>query len=139
MKMRNRYLFDAGIFPLMLAGDSNVRKFIDEISSGKAELLVCEVNLAEFYAKTCEKKGRETADIHYLRIRYQPKITVISPDEELTRKAGQLKCKYRKKVSLADCYAAAVATINKAILITTDNNLTEMADLEKIQAKLIPI
>jgi len=139
MKMRNRYLFDAGIFPLMLAGDSNVRKFIDEISSGKAELLVCEVNLAEFYAKTCEKKGRETADIHYLRIRYQPKITVISPDEELTRKAGQLKCKYRKKVSLADCYAAAVATINKAILITTDNNLTEMTNMEKIQAKLIPI
>ena len=139
MKTQNRYLFDAGIFSLILAGDANVRKFVDEISSGKAELLACEVNLAEFYAKTCEKKGREIADIYYLRIRYQPKIMVISPDEELTKKAGQLKCKYRKKVSLADCYAAAVATINKAILITTDNNLTEMADLEKIQAKLIPI
>jgi len=139
MKIQNRYLFDAGIFPLILAGDANVRKFVDEISSGKAELLACEVNLAEFYAKTCERKGRETADIHYLRIRYQPKITVISLDEELTKKAGQLKCKYRKKVSLADCYAAATAAINKAIIITTDNNLAEMANLEKIQAKPIPI
>jgi len=139
MKIQNRYLFDTGIFSLILSGDSNVRKFVEEISSGKAELLACEVNLAEFYAKTCEKKGRETADIYYLRIRYQPKITVISPDEESTKKAGQLKCKYRKKVSLADCYAAATATINKAILITTDNNLTEMTNMEKIQAKLIPI
>jgi predicted nucleic acid-binding protein len=139
MKIQNRYLFDAGIFPLILAGDANVKKFVEEISSGKAELLACEVNLAEFYAKTCEKKGRETADIHYLRIRYQPKITVISPDEELTKKAGLLKCKYRKKVSLADCYAAAVAAINRATLVTTDNSLVEMADLEKIQAKPIPI
>jgi predicted nucleic acid-binding protein len=137
MNPRNRYLLDAGIFPLIFAGNINVKKIVNEIASGKAEPLVCEVNLAEFYAKTCEKKGKEIAELHHLRIRYQPKMTVITPDEELTRKAGWLKCKYRDKVSLADCYAAATSSINKSILITTDKNLAEVAKSEKIRTKLI--
>jgi predicted nucleic acid-binding protein len=73
--------------------------------------MACEINLAEFYAKTCEKKGREVAETYYLRIRYQPKMTIITPNDEITIGDGRLKCKYRGKVSLADCYAAASALI----------------------------
>jgi len=139
MKPRNRYLLDAGIFPLILAGDANVKRFVEEIASGRAEPLACEVNLAEFYAKTCEKKGKEVADIYYLRMRYQPNLTVISPDEELTRNAAWLKCKHRGKVSLADCYAAAAASMEEAILITTDTNLNKVANYENIATKIVPI
>jgi len=139
MKPRNRYLLDAGIFPLILAGDANVKRFVEEIASGRAEPLACEVNLAEFYAKTCEKKGKEVADIYYLRMRYQPNLTVISPDEELTRNAAWLKCKHRGKVSLADCYAAAAASMEEAILITTDTNLNKVANSENIATKIVPI
>jgi len=139
MKPRNRYLLDAGIFPLILAGDANVKRFVEEIASGRAEPLACEVNLAEFYAKTCEKKGKEVADIHYLRMRYQPNMTVISPNEELTRNAAWLKCKHRGKVSLADCYAAAVASTSEAILITTDTNLSKVANSENIATRIVPL
>jgi len=139
MKGRSRYLLDAGIFPLILAGDSNVRRYVDEIASEKAEPLACEVNLAEFYARTCQVKGRELADLYYLRIRHQPRMVIVAPDEELTKKAGWLKCKYRGKVSLADCYAAAAASLQGAVLITTDGSLAEMADVEGIPAKIIPV
>jgi len=139
MKPRNRYVLDAGVLSLILAGDANVKRYIEEIASGRAEPLVCEVNLAEFYAKTCEKKGKEVADVYYLRIRYQPTMVIIAPDEELTRNAAQIKCKHRSKVSLADCYAAAAASINKAILVTTDTSLHKVANSENIAAKIVPI
>jgi predicted nucleic acid-binding protein len=139
MKPRNRYLLDAGIFSLILAGDSNVKRFVEEIASGRAEPLACEVNLAEFYAKTCEKKGRQVADLHYVRIRYQPNLTIITPNEELTKNAAWLKCKHRGKVSLADCYAAATASMEKATLITTDTELNKMANAENITTKIIPL
>jgi len=139
MKPRNRYLLDAGIFPLILAGDANVKRFVEEIAFGRAEPLACEVNLAEFYAKTCEKKGKEVADLYYLRIRYQPNMTIIAPNEELTKTAAWLKCKYRGKVSLADCYAAAAASINEAILITTDTDLNKVANSENIATRIVPL
>jgi len=139
MKPQSRYLLDAGIFSLILAGDTNVKRFVEEIASGKAEPLACEVNLAEFYAKTCEKKGKEVADIYYLRIRYQPNMTIIAPNEELTKNAAWLKCKHRGKVSLADCYAAAAASISKATLITTDAILHKVANSENVTTKIVPV
>jgi len=139
MKPRNRYVLDTGVLSLIFAGDANVKRYVEEIASGRAEPLVCEVNLAEFYAKTCEKKGKEVAEVYYLRIRYQPNLTIVAPDEELTRNAARMKCKHRSKVSLADCYAAAAASINEAILITTDLSLHKVANSENIPAKIIPI
>jgi len=138
MNPRSRYLFDAGILPLILAGDSSLRNVVTEIASGKAESLVCEVNLAEFYAKTCEKKGKDVAELHSLRIRYQENLMVITLDEELTKRAGLLKCKYRGKVSLADCYSAAASSMYKSTLLTTDRNLAEMAKSERIRVRFIP-
>lgn len=139
MKPRNRYLLDAGIFSLILAGDNNVKRFVEEIASGRAEPIACEVNLAEFYAKTCEKKGKQVADIHYVRIRYQPNLTIIAPNEELTKNAAWLKCKHRGKVSMADCYAAAAASMEKAMLVTTDIELNKMANSENIASKIVPL
>ena len=139
MKPRSRYFLDAGIFPLILAGAASVKRFVEEIASGRAEPFTCEINLAEFYAKTCEKKGREVADIYYLRIRYQPSMTVIACNEELTKKAAWLKCKHRNKVSLADCYAAAAASMEEAVLLTTDTSLSKVATTENITTKNIPI
>lgn len=136
MNPKDRYLLDAGVFALIFAGEPTVKPLVEEIASGVAEALVCEVNLAEFYAKTCEKKGREVADIYYVRVRYQPNIVTVTPDEELTKKAGWFKCKYRGKASLADCYAATVALIAKATLVTTDENLYRVAESERIPAKM---
>ena len=131
-KAPNRYLLDAGIFPLLLGGDARLKPLGQELNDGRAEVLASEVNLAEFYYKTCENRGREVAEHLYRRIRLMKELRSLSPDEELTKRAGQLKCKYRERVSLADCFAVATAEREEAKLVTTDSELEKMARKEGI-------
>lgn len=136
MKVRNRYVIDTGIFPLILAGDPKLKPIVEELHAGRAAALACEFNLAELYYKVCEKKGRETAEITDRRIRRQESVTAISAEEELSRIAGQLKCVHRDNVSLADCYAAATAKSERATLLTTNGGLARIAKSEGIKALL---
>ncbi len=138
-KAPNKYLLDAGIFPLLLAGDVRLKPLGQELNDGRAEVLASEVNLAEFYYKTCETRGREVAEILYRRIRIMKELRSLSPDEELTKRAGQLKCTYRGKVSLADCFAVATAECEEARLVTTDSELEKMARKEGIKTLLLAI
>jgi predicted nucleic acid-binding protein len=85
----------------------------------------CEVNLAEFHYKTCEKLGREVAELRQTSIRHF-KISVLTIDERLTRIAGSLKCIHRGKLSLADAYIVAVTKTLEGTLITTDPRLAEL-------------
>ena len=80
--------------------------------------------MAEFYYKTCEKMGREVAEIRYAAIR-KTNISIVPPDAELTRLAADLKCFHRRKMSLADAYIAALARVRKGTLITTDRRIAE--------------
>ncbi len=61
------------------------------------------------------------------------------PDEELAKKAALLKCKHRDKLSLADCYAAAAASTEKATLLTTDTEPNKVANSENIATRLVPV
>jgi len=63
--VESRYVIDAGILALYFAGDQRVKKYFNEIFQGVSEGYLCEVNLAEFYYKTAEKLGIDTADIRY--------------------------------------------------------------------------
>ncbi len=138
-KAPNRYLLDAGILPLLLAGDARLKPLVQEMSDGRAEALASEVNLAEFYYKTCESRGREVAEHVYRRIRIMKELRSLSPDQELTKRTGQLKCTYRGKVSLADCFAAATAEREEAKLVTTDSELEKMARKEGIKTLFLAI
>ncbi len=98
---------------------------LDEIAVGNVEGYTCEVNLAEFYYKTCEKLGREVAELRHTSIRHS-KISVLALDERLTRIAGGLKCIHRGKLSLADAYISAVTKALGGTLVTTDSRLVEL-------------
>jgi predicted nucleic acid-binding protein len=80
-------------------------------------LLITSVNLGEvFYIilRECgENKAQEVEEI----VQTLP-IKVIDADWELTREAAKLKA--FKKMSYADCFAAALATMHKGELITGD-------------------
>jgi len=76
--------------------------------AGKAEGYTCEINIAELYYKTCEKLGREAAEVRNASIRHS-KISILPLDERLTHTAGGLKCIHRGKLSLADAYILAAA------------------------------
>lgn len=98
---------------------------LNEVLSGRAEGYTCEINLAEFYYKTCEKFGREVAEIRNTSIR-NANISIIPLDEKLTRIAGGLKCIHKGKLSLADAYVIAVTRAYDGTLITTDTRIVEL-------------
>ena len=95
--MRKRYIIDAGALALYFAGDQEVRKYFNEILHGISEGYLCEINLAEFYYKTAEKLGLETADIRYEAIRNSP-IKQIPIKGDLTKNVAKIKLKYRKRI-----------------------------------------
>ena len=107
----------------------------DDIRTGAAEGYTCESSLTEFYYKTCERFGREVAELRHTSLR-NTNLSVIPVDENLTRIAGVMKCLHRGKLSLADAYIMAVAKAFKGTLITTDSRI---AELKLVPTKLLHI
>jgi hypothetical protein len=56
---KSRLIFDTGPIFLYFAEDKQVKEMFDEVKIGRAEGYTCEVNIAEFYYKTCEKFGEK--------------------------------------------------------------------------------
>jgi len=129
-----KYVIDTGVLFLHLIDDERVRPYFKEINEGRAKAFICDVNLAEYYYKTCEKLGREVADVRYNQIRVL--MNPVSTNQDLTREAGKIKCKYRDKLSLADCFALALSKIKGAILLTTDSDL---AEIKEVKVKHFPV
>ena len=130
-----RYVIDAGVLSLYFIGDGRVKPYLDEVAQGKAQAYISDVNLAEYYYKTCEKLGKEIADLRYHQVRASS-VTSVATDEELTWKAGEKKCKYRGRLSLADCFSLALSEMKKATLLTTDS---ELAKAKEVTVKHFPI
>lgn len=124
-----KYIIDAGVLALHFIDDKRVKPFFNEETQKKAQFFICDVNLAEYYYKVCEKIGKETADIRYYQVRASDIIST-STDEELTKKAGENKCKHRGKLSLADCFALALSQLKKATILTTDSELAKLKEVE---------
>jgi len=124
-----RYVYDAGALGLLLAGDNRLKNFVAEVSRGHASAHASVINLAEFYYKTGQKLGLETAETWFLRI-VNSKLQVENADTILARQAGIHKIHYRDKLSLADCFAVAEAARQKAVLLTTDEDLEKIKEIE---------
>jgi len=107
----------------------------DEVATGRADGCTCETNMAEFYYKTCEKLGREVAEVRHTSIRHS-KMSILATEGRLTRIAGGLKCIHKGKISLADAYIVAVAKTLGGTLVTTDSRL---AELRLVQTRLLQI
>lgn len=132
----SKFVFDAGAIALYFAGEEKIRQYFLKVFSGDCMGYVCEINLAEFYYKTAEKLGLETAEIRYIMIR-NSKIKVVAPNEETSRVAAALKTKYKNQLSLADCYALATAKVLKATLVTTDPLISRVEEASTIYFKAL--
>ena len=86
--------------------------------NGRCRLYVHAIQLGEVYYITLREQGKKIADLAYARIKAFP-ITVIDHiDEELLLSAASLKATFQ--VSYADAFAAALAGIYDAVLLTGD-------------------
>ncbi len=123
------YVYDAGALSLLLAGDSRLKGFVAEVSRGHATAHTSAVNLAELYYKTGQKLGMETAETWFVRIT-NSNLKVEDADPELAREAGTYKIHYRQTLSLADCFAVAETARRRAVLLTTDEDLKQVKEIE---------
>jgi predicted nucleic acid-binding protein len=115
-------LLDSGFIALHYSGNQKAKPYFDRILSSKATGFISEVNLAEFYYKTGQKKGLATAETWYSQIR-QAGFQIIAPDYLITKNAGIWKVN-RNDLSLADCFALATLKEHAEVLLTTDSVLS---------------
>ncbi len=98
-------------------GAEKVQHFLVKAINDKAQLFLCAVNWAEIAYISKRKHGTlkwQTAAEALLKL----PIEIIAADLELANLASDFKAKYR--LSLADAFAAALAKLKKAELLTGD-------------------
>jgi predicted nucleic acid-binding protein len=127
--LNRKIVVDAGVLSLHFVNHRGVREYFDAIITKRSRGLISSVNLAEFYYKTCQKLGGETADFWYFQVQ-RTTLEVVYNNEELVRRAALEKCKQLYKLALADCFALALAKIEGAMLLTTDDELAGVKDVE---------
>ena len=115
-----------------LEGEDGKDKMIEVFKvardSGRA-LLLCVVNWGEVYYITLREAGRERADQVAHLLSALP-IQFVAVDMELAMKAAELKAS--RKMSYADCFAAALAKLRKAELVTGDKEFKQVENDVKI-------
>ena len=119
MKAATRVL-DAYSLLAYFQGESGQEKMMEVIRSAEDSgrvLLLSTVNWGEVFYATLRTFGRERAEQIAHLISCLP-IEIIPANLELARQAAVFKA--AKKMSYADCFAAALAKLHKAELVTGD-------------------
>jgi Uncharacterized protein conserved in bacteria len=116
------------------AGAEEVEKILLKAESGNPRLLMSVINWGEIYYSIMRGASQEIADskaheIAGMRIELVP---VDARDLDLIRQAAVFKA--TKKMSYADCFAAALAKTRNAELVTGDRDFKAVEnDLQKIR------
>lgn len=95
----------------------------------EVEILLCVVNWGEVYYIALRDGGKSHAELYRETMAKFP-ITIIEANKELTLQAATIKAKC--KMSYADCFAAAVAKMRKAVLVTGDKDFKQVEGEIKI-------
>ena len=109
---------------------SRVETLLNQARDGKNLIYLHAIHLGEVYYMTLREQGPVLADLAYARIRAFPLTYIEIIDEELLRTAATLKAKY--PISYADAFAAAMAVMNNAFLLTGDPEFQALAKKENI-------
>lgn len=115
-----RYVFDSYALLAFLEdepGAAQVEKALREVIRGRAEGFLCIINWGEIYYSVIREQGEAKAAEIAAHLEQYP-LTLVAADYELTKAAAKLKGKYR--IAYADCFAAALASQLKAVVLTGD-------------------
>ncbi len=99
------------------AGGEQVKGLLEQAIKGECELLMSVVNLGEVIYIVERERGLPQVQKTLARIDELP-INTIDADRHLTLAAAHIKAQY--PIAYADCFAAALAQIEEAALITGD-------------------
>ena len=104
-------------------GAERMIEVIQVARNGGKPLLLSVVNWGEVYYITLREAGRERVETVVHLISTLP-IQVVPADLELTRQAAEFKAS--KRMSYGDCFAAALAKLRKAELVTGDEEFRQI-------------
>jgi predicted nucleic acid-binding protein len=94
------------------------------------EGLLPTVVIAEVFQIVCEKVGRDEAEACYLSL-IRSGLRIQGLDQNISRQAGLLKCRYRN-IPIGDCIIAATAIINQAKVLSDDTHFDEIKEVKRI-------
>ena len=96
-----------------------VGELLKSAAHGRVRLLMCVVNWGEVYYSLLKAGGREAAESAVGDLSRMPiELFPVDADLELVRKAAEYKAACR--MSYADAFAAGLARLKKAVLVTGD-------------------
>lgn len=125
-------VLDAYSLIAFLEGEKGADTMIEIIKSARdsgKELLLSVVNWGEVYYIVLREEGQKRAEEISHIISTLP-IEIVPVDLEITKKAAEYKA--TKKMSYADCFAAALAKLQKAELVTGDQDFRQVENDMKI-------
>lgn len=96
-------------------GAEKVEHLLNEAVANKHELYLTVINAGEVYYMSHRKDGAEKAETVWKALQQFP-LHIFHADLEFTLAAAKIKAKY--SISFADAFAAALAVMQKATLLT---------------------
>jgi ribonuclease VapC len=131
--MNGSVVFDAWAILAWLRDEpaaSRVDQILQQAEAGDLQLSMSWINAGEAYYMLVRKHSQQAADEFLRRLPTLP-IRLVLPDEEAVIEAARLKS--TRRLSYADSFAAALARQEKAVLVTGDPELREMADIFTVE------
>ncbi len=129
MQRPNSFVLDSYAVIGYLENESfsgRIQELLTNAKKGDPRLYFHAIHLGEVFYITLREQGQTLADLAYSRIKALPLKIVEYIDEKLLLQAATVKANH--PISYADCFAAAMAMINKCPLLTGD---PEFKSLEK--------
>jgi ribonuclease VapC len=118
---KNNYVIDSFALIGYLEDESFAQKMetlLRQAEKGRFRLYMHVLHLGEVYYISLREKGQGMADLAYRRIKRFPVQFIETINEGLLLSAATLKARY--PISYADAFAAALARVHHAALLTGD-------------------
>ena len=106
-------------------GFAVVRDLLAQALKGDAALFMTTVNVGEVLYIVRREQGLEKAEAIEAVIHTLP-VSIVVVDLDLAREAARFKA--TRKMSYADCFAAALASVERASLVTGDPEFKAVED-----------
>lgn len=101
--------------------------------------LIPVIVLAEFYALTRKRAGRDVAEKYFSEIKLSG-LELVSVNVAMARQAGILRAKYHEKVPWGDCLIAAVVMENRAdIVVSEDPHFHTLKEIRTKNTSQVPV
>ena len=109
---------------------AKVRELLEQASRAEARVCISLINVGEVFYLIAKRHGAAPAERFLADLAMMP-IQALLPDRKLILGAARLKSRY--PISYADAFAAETAREQKAIMVTGDPELWQLAKQEPIE------